>query len=69
MKELALKYLRAALDKEGLAHTFVESPGDHPSHLREGTTEVLKFLSAPRTCVQAKITFSVGKEVTPYKSQ
>ncbi len=42
-----IKYLLAALKKKGLAYTFVESPGDHLSHLRERTTEVLKFLSAP----------------------
>lgn len=42
-----IKHLLAALDKKGLTYTFVESPGDHLSHLRERTTEVLKFLSAP----------------------
>lgn len=83
-----IEYLLAALDEKGLAHTFVESPGDHLSHLRERTTEVLKFLSAPGTYVpektqservgkiktnnrfkKAESTFSVGKEVAPYKSQ
>ena len=47
-----IKHLCAALDKKGLAHTFVESPGDHLSHLRERTMEVLKFLSAPGTYVR-----------------
>jgi S-formylglutathione hydrolase FrmB len=46
-----IKYLLAALDKKGLTYTFVESSGDHLSHLRERTTEVLKFLSAPETYV------------------
>lgn len=41
------KYLLAALDQKGLAYTFVKSPGDHLSHLRERSAEVLKFLSAP----------------------
>ncbi|MCB1099582.1 MAG: alpha/beta fold hydrolase [Verrucomicrobiae bacterium] len=39
-----VSHLRAALDKAGLDYTFVESPGDHLSHLRERTFEVLKFL-------------------------
>ena len=42
-----IAHLRKALDQAGLAYTFVESPGDHLSHLRERTTEVLKFLSDP----------------------
>ena len=49
-----IEYLLAALNKKGLAHTFVESPGDHLSHLRERTMEVLKFLSAPGTYVPKK---------------
>jgi S-formylglutathione hydrolase len=39
--------LRTALDEEKLVHTFLESPGDHLSHLRERTAEALKFLSDP----------------------
>jgi enterochelin esterase-like enzyme len=50
-----IKYLLAALKKKGLAYTFVESPGDHLSHLRERTTEVLKFLSAPGIYVPKQI--------------
>jgi S-formylglutathione hydrolase FrmB len=50
-----IEYLLAALDKKGLAHTFVESPGDHLSHLRERTIEVLKFLSAPGTYVPKQL--------------
>jgi len=38
--------LRDALDKEGVVYTFVESPGDHLSHLRLRTIEVIKFLSS-----------------------
>jgi enterochelin esterase-like enzyme len=41
--------LRAALDAKAIAYTFVESPGDHLSHLRVRTIEVLKFLSSPET--------------------
>lgn len=41
--------LREALDKAGLPHAYVESPGDHLSHLRERTEEVLRFLSDPDT--------------------
>jgi len=44
-----IQYLRDALDKEGIVYTFVESPGDHLSHLRLRTIEVIKFLSSPET--------------------
>jgi enterochelin esterase-like enzyme len=50
-----IKYLLAALDKKGLTYTFVESPGDHLSHLRERATEVLKFLSAPGAYVPREL--------------
>ncbi|UCC45171.1 MAG: alpha/beta fold hydrolase, partial [Candidatus Zixiibacteriota bacterium] len=50
-----IKHLLAALEKKGLTFTFVESPGDHLSHLRERTTEALKFLSAPGTYVPRKL--------------
>jgi enterochelin esterase-like enzyme len=43
-----IKHLRAALDRQGLAHTFVEAPGDHLSHLRVRTIEVLRFLFKPK---------------------
>ena len=46
-----IKHLLAALDKQSLTYTFVESPGDHISHLRVRTMEVLKFLSNPKTYV------------------
>jgi S-formylglutathione hydrolase FrmB len=42
-----IEYLLTALDKKALTYTFVESPGDHLSHLQERTGEVLKFLSNP----------------------
>jgi len=44
-----IELLLAALIREGLEYTFVASPGDHLSHLRERTTEVLKFLSSARS--------------------
>jgi S-formylglutathione hydrolase FrmB len=44
-----IKHLLAALNKQGLDHSFVESPGDHISHLRVRTMEVLKFLANPGT--------------------
>lgn len=47
-----IKHLLAALDKQGLTYTFVESPGDHLSHLRERTAKVLTFLCATRMSVQ-----------------
>ena len=50
-----IKHLLAALDEKNLSYTFVESPGDHLSHLRERTTEALKFLSAPGTYVPRKL--------------
>jgi len=43
-----IAHLRAALDKQGLTHTFVEAPGDHLSHLRVRTMEALKFLFKPK---------------------
>ena len=49
-----IKHLLAALDKQGLAYTFVESPGDHLSHLRVRTIEVLKFLANPETYTAPK---------------
>jgi S-formylglutathione hydrolase FrmB len=49
-----IEYLLAALKKKGLAYTFVKSPGDHLSHLRERTIETLKFLSAPGAYVPKK---------------
>ena len=50
-----IQFLRAALDKQGLDYTFVESPGDHLSHLRERSAEALKFLSAPGAYVPKKL--------------
>ena len=44
-----IELLLAALNQEGLEYTFRTSPGDHLSHLRERTTEVLKFLSSARS--------------------
>lgn len=46
-----IQYLRDALDEANINHTFVESPGDHLSHLRARTFEALKFLSSPETYV------------------
>ncbi len=50
-----IKYLLAALDQKRLAYTFVKSPGDHLSHLRERSAEALKFLSAPGTYVPKEL--------------
>jgi len=50
-----IKYLLKALDKKDLTYTFVESPGDHLSHLRERSAEVLKFLSAPGAYVPKEL--------------
>jgi hypothetical protein len=44
-----------ALDKQGVAYTFVESPGDHLSHLRLRTIEVIRFLSSPETYSAPKL--------------
>ena len=49
-----IKHLLAALDKQGLTYAFVESPGDHISHLRVRTMEVLKFLTNPETYAAPK---------------
>jgi S-formylglutathione hydrolase FrmB len=49
-----IEYLLTALDEKGLTYAFVESPGDHLSHLRERATEAIKFLSAPGTYVPGK---------------
>ena len=56
-----IEHLRAALDRKGLTHTFVESPGDHISHLRERTMEVLKFVSAPISYVPRKLDLKEAK--------
>ena len=42
-----IQHLRDALERKGIEYTFVESPGDHLSHLKERTAEVIKFVMAP----------------------
>jgi S-formylglutathione hydrolase FrmB len=44
-----IQYLRDALDRVDIDYTFIESPGDHLSHLKERTAEVIKFVMSPDT--------------------
>ena len=55
MSGLDIDHLRAALDQQNLDYTFVESPGDHLSHLRVRTIEALKYLSSTETYVAPRM--------------